>query len=151
MAMIDPIKLPFGGESILLSRMKRLAPEMVFVSLLPARVRFNVKPYAFVRALPGKEYDWRFLKRLSVFVVCNQEHAGIGIFERLCREAHPVKVWFNDEGRGFDVMYLPTPESIERDDSSQWEWRLDFTEWGPFENAEWEEWLESAVEGGSHV
>ena len=149
--MIDATRLPFGGESILVSRMKRLAPEMVFISLLPVRVRMNVEPYAFVRAIPGKDYDWRFLKRLSVFVVCNQEHANIGIFEKLCKEAYPVKVWFFDESRGFDVMYLPTPESIERDDSSLWDWRLEFTEFSQFENAEWSEWIETAVGGVSYV
>lgn len=151
MAVIDPVKLPFGGESILVSRMKKLAPEMVFISLLPARVRFNVEPYAFVRAIPGKDYDWRFLKRLSIFVVCNQEHANIGVFEKLCKEAYPVKVWFHDEQRGFDVMYLPTPESIEREDSALWDWRLDFSEWTQFENAEWSEWIERAECGVAHV
>lgn len=143
--MIDSTRLPFGGESILLSRMRKLAPEMVLVSLLPARIRFDVSPYAFVRAIPGKDYDWRFLKKLSVLVVCNTEHATIGVFEKICREAFPVKAWFYNERKGYDVMHLPTPESVMRDDSAQWEWRLSFDAFMDFENAEWIEYFDRAI------
>lgn len=149
--MIDPTKLPFGGEAILLSRMRKLAPEMVIVSLLPARVRINVEPHALVRAIPGKDYDWRFLRKIPVMVLCNKEHATIGIFEKLCNVALPVQVWFYDERLGYNVLYLPTPESVERDDSSTWEWRLSFEPLMNFENAEWDEWFDHALGEVSYV
>lgn len=148
--MIDTGKLPFGAESILVSRMRRLAPEMVIVSLLPARVRVTAGQYAFVRAIPGKDYDWRFLKKVPVMVLCNQEHARVGLFEQLCREASPVQAWFYDEQRGFDVTYLPTADSVIRDQST-WEWQLDFQPMLRLQNHEWAEWIESSVKEVWHV
>lgn len=151
MAVIEPTRLPFGGESILVSRMRKLAPEMVVVSLLPPRIRFSVSPYAFVRAIPGKQYDWRFLKKLAVMVVCDKEHATVGIFEQLCREAFPVKAWFHSERRGYHVMNLPTIESIEREDSRTWDWRLNFDVLHEAECAEWREYFERAIGEFAHV
>lgn len=148
--MIDSTKLPFGGETILMSRMRKLAPEMVFVSLLPARQRMVVDPYAFVRAIPGKEYDWRFLKKLHTVVVCNANQARLGLFEQLCAEANPVQAWFVDEVRGYDVSYLPTPESIERP-REQWVWTLDFFPWYATMNEEWALWIHDSMIEGAHV
>ena len=150
--MIDSVKLPFGGESILISRMRKLAPEMVIVSFLPPRIRFSVAPYAFVRAIPGKDYDWRFLKKLQVMVVCNAEHATLGVFEKICREAFPVRAWFHSERKGYSVNYMPTIESVQtRDDSRTWDWHLQFEPYMPFENAEWDEFFDQAISEYSHV
>lgn len=149
--MIDTERLPFGAESILVSRMRRLAPELVIVSLLPARMRIDPGSYALVRAIAGKTYDWRFLKKLPVMVLCNQEHARIGLFEKLCAEASPVQAWFYDEQRGFDVRYLPTPDSVLRDDQSTWEWELEFSSFMQFQNREWAEWVGAAIREQSYV
>ncbi len=148
--MIDAEKLPFGGETILMLRMRKRAPEMVFVSLLPARQRMNVEPYAFVRAIPGKDYDWRFLKKLHTVVVCNADQARLGLFEQLCSEASPVQAWFADEVQGYDVTHLPTPESIERP-PQQWIWTLDFYPWFQSMNDEWAAWIHESMSEGAHV
>lgn len=148
--MIDTERLPFGAESILVSRMRRLAPEMVIVSLLPARMRIDPGKYALVRAIAGKNYDWRFLKKLPVMVLCNQEHARIGLFEKLCVEASPIHAWFHDEQRGFDVRYLPTADSLVRDQST-WEWELEFSSFIQSQNREWSTWLESAIREQAYV
>lgn len=148
--MIDSTKLPFGGETILMLRMRKLAPEMVFVSMLPARQRMNVEPYAFVRAIPGKDYDWRFLKKLHTVVVCNANQARLGLFEQLCAEASPVQAWFADEVQGYDVSYLPTPESIERP-REQWVWTLDFFPWFKSMNEEWAMWIHDSMSESAHV
>ena len=149
--MIDATKLPFGGESILLSRMRKLAPELVIVSFLPPRVRFNVAPHAFVRAIPHKDYDWRFLRKLHVMVVCDKEHATVGIFEKLCRVAFPVQAWFHAERKGYDVSYLPTAASVERADSKTWEWNLTFEPFMEFQNREWGDLFEGSMGEFRHV
>ena len=148
--MIDPAKLPFGGETILMSRMRKLAPEMVVVSLLPARLRMNVEPYAFVRAIPGKDYDWRFLKKLPTIVVCNADQARLGLFEQLCAEASPVQAWFYDEAQGYDVSYMPAAESVERP-REQWVWELEFSSWFKSMNEEWAIWIHDSMSESAHV
>jgi len=148
--MIDTSRLPFGGETILMSRMRKLAPEMVIVSLLPVRQRLVVEPYALVRAIPGKDYDWRFLKKLHTMVVGNSGHARHGLFEQLCQEAQPVQAWFVDEVKGYDVSYLPTPDSVERP-REQWVWKLDFFPFFDSMNEEWALWMHDAMLDGMHV
>lgn len=149
--MIDSQHLPFGAESILVTRMRKLAPELVVISLLPPRVRFDTGPYAFVRAIPSKTYDWRFLRKLEVLVVCNQEHARIGLIEKLCKEASRVTVWFLDESRGFTARYYPTAESVMLDDSRLWQWQLTLEPLMRFEEVEWTEWLAGAVKEVNYV
>jgi hypothetical protein len=128
-------------------RLRKLAPETTVVSLLPARQKLSVEPYAFVRAIPNKEYDWRFLKRLHVIVVCQTNHARVGLFEQICVEASPVQAWFVDESRGFDVRYLPDPKTIHKPES-QWTWALDFDPWDPEANDEWEQWISAGMTDG---
>ena len=148
---LDTTRLPFGGEAILLSRMRKVAPKMVVISLLPARFRFTVEPYAFIRAIPGKNYDWRFLKKLETMVVCKQEHFTGGFFEQICREASPVRAWLIDERKGTDVHYWPTPESVEREDSRTWEWQLNFHPFIDCQNRDCGSWVDSCVKEVGYV
>lgn len=148
---MDTTRLPFGGEAILLSRMRKVAPKMVILSLLPTRFRFSVEPYALVRAIPGKNYDWRFLKKLEVMVVCNQESLNSGFFEQLCKEAMPVRAWLYDERKGTDVYLWPTDESAQREDIKSWVWELRFDPFLDFQNRDWAVWMDEKVKEVGYV
>lgn len=145
--MIDRSKLPFGGESILVSRMRKVKPEKVFVSLLPASVRLNVEPFALVRAIPTKTYDWRFLHQVDTVIVCNQEQQSVQLFDQLAQQCKPLAVWFLDEKVGYDIYRLPDPGSIEGRSPEDWKWTLDLTPWHRSMNTEWLDWMEQTVEG----
>jgi hypothetical protein len=123
---------------------------MVMLSLLPARYRFNADPYAFVRALPGRTYDWRFLRKIETMVVTDTMPEP-GFLEGLCRQAFPVRLWVLGRDVGATVMYLPTLESVSRGDSSTWDWRLSFEPMLSFQNYEWNQWFATAVEDMAHV
>lgn len=146
--MIDRSKLPFGGEAILVSRMRKLKPERVFVSLLPVSTRINVEPYALVRAIPGKAYDWRFLVDIDTVVLCNQEQQSVALFEQLAQLAKPLSAWFVDEECGYDVFRHPTEESLDKD-VKDWVWKLDFHPWYKQMNSEWRVWMMESL-GASH-
>lgn len=90
------------------------------------------------------------MKKLHTVVVCNANQARLGLFEQLCAEANPVQAWFADEVQGYDVSYLPTPESIERP-REQWVWTLDFFPWFKSMNEEWAMWIHDSMSESAHV
>ena len=148
--MIDRSKLPFGGEAIMLSRMRKLKPEHVFVSLLPPSARLSVEPYALVRAIPGKQYDWRFLIGVTTTIICKQEHQSLELFDQLAQLSKPLSVWFVDEGRGYDIYRLPTDDSLDCD-PKDWKWKLDFSDWYKDMNNEWRIWMQDALGADQYV
>lgn len=142
--MIDRTKLPFGGETILVSRMRKLKPERVLVSLLPPSTRFNAEPYALVRAIPGKKYDWRFLIDVDTTVVCNQAQQSLELFDELAQLCKPLSVWFVDEGCGYDIMRLPSADTLDLGPSN-WVWQLEFSKWYKTQNKEWGAWMDESL------
>jgi hypothetical protein len=148
MAVISP-SLPYGAEAIIASRLRGRAPAMVMLSLLPARYRFNAGPFSFVRAIPGRSYDWRFLRKIETMVVTDVMPEP-GFLEGLCKQAFPVRIWVLGSDVGATVIYLPTLESVSREDGSRWDWRLSFESMLPFQNRDWGSWFATAVEDMAH-
>ena len=119
---------------------RKLKPERVFVSLLPTATRMNVEPYALVRAIPGKQYDWRFLIDIDTVVVCKQEQQSMELFHSLAKLSKPLSLWVVDEECGYDLMRLPTAETLNLD-PKDWEWSIEFSPWYKSENEEWRLWM----------
>ena len=140
--MIDP--LPFGGEVILSHRLRNLAPELVLVSTLGLGVNFDSGDCALVKCLAQKKYDWRFLKNIPVFLLCQSIRGHADLLQDMCRIASSVKAFFVDQQAGYDVWFFPLDETLHLPPKS-WTYRLELA---PCESAlsrSWGIWVSEGL------
>jgi hypothetical protein len=134
--------VPYGGQDIVQQRLRKLAPAKVVLSFLPTWVNLNVEPYPFVKAIVGRDYDWRFLFKLDVLILCQSTNVQPPVLEQLCKTANNVSVWITNENKGYDISYLPTYESaIKMTSFDDLRYGLETMPWSPPEVREHKVWL----------
>jgi hypothetical protein len=134
--------LPYGGQVIVQQRLRKLAPQKVVVSFLPMWIPIDVEPYSLVRAAVGRDYDWRFLYKLDVLILCESKTVQPPLLEQLCKTAKTVSAWIANEKKGYDIAYLPTYDSVMKMKSfDDLKYALDITAWSSSEIREYNRWL----------
>lgn len=125
--------IPRSAERIAEARKRGKKPsDMVIVSMVGLLDELN--PQIIVTAT--KEYEWWFLRGLSVVVFTKNDINWRPMVEAIAK-ARPQHLWIWDVENleGADVYYFPKVETIDRDPSS-WVWKLDFLPWTDYQNRE---------------
>lgn len=100
---MSPLSLPYGGAEILALRRNGKRPaDMVLVSLIGPLLELN----PIVIAKPECAYDWRFLARLYVTVVCTTQTEKLSGTVKAIEAVNPdsLSVWFCDQQDGVNVF-----------------------------------------------
>lgn len=123
--------IPVGAQKIIDVRTKGFKPdEMILVSFIG---RINELNYT-VYAMPGRDYDWFWIKGLQV---CIYASSGVDWIEAALAMtmAKPSYLGLWDVGRsqGAELWTLPAVADIDKP-PSQWRWLINYMPWTPAQN-----------------
>lgn len=120
-----------GAQPILDARMKGQRPaDMVMVSLAETIETGNPVVYA----IPGKRYDWRWVRGLNVClnVSGNEDWPDTLLDIARCAPAN-LELWNRADQWGAHVYLVPTVEDVTKP-ARHWRMELDFLPWMEFQN-----------------
>jgi hypothetical protein len=138
--------LPENANALLKARMSGLAPSDPLIIVFTGKRYPNYDPIVY--ADPQKEYDWRFAKGLSGYVVWRSDLSGFDRHMRvLCKTMkQPVEYYVVDRQAGGSLFLLPNADDVDavcekRLDQRRMRWDLNDTPWMKWQNQDMQRFL----------
>lgn len=134
------MNLPAGAEQIIAARKKGKVPSDPLMILVGGALNFSYSPV--VRAVPGKSYDWVWVRGIESYVIGESRFVSQQLMGEIAKRiGYPMLNFFHtDTGAGGYCSYLPNMFTVDLP-THQWKWVLEVTEWTDYENKCFANWL----------
>jgi hypothetical protein len=123
--------LALNAEPILKARLRGFRPEAMVIASLVGHVHAE---NPIVRAAPGVDYDWRWVRGIEVCAYVGDEPNWHETVQAIARQRPDWLGLWNCAGHwGANVYLIPTADDVSKP-VREWAYELDFLPWLEFQN-----------------